>query len=469
MTGKVHLVGCGPGSPDHMTVRAVKTLEKADVVIYDRLLNPSILTHAGNAEKIYCGKQPGESSKQDWINRTLYEKARDGKRVVRLKNGNPFVFGRGGEELEYLRNRGIRVEIVPGMTSAISIPSLNNIPLTKRGVSSSLTILSARGAEGTEPHWEGIGDTTVVLMPISNLPLIVKKLVNHGKEENSLCALIRSETTKRDRLLVSHLSRVVEIAKISKIEPPSLFLVGEVIREALDVRGRTFSSFRPKHAVKRTESLIKKAGGIPKIFEICEIKPSNNLELKKELSKNWDYLVFMSPAGVESANQFTSLLNKKAIAVGDRTAEALKKHGCKNVLVPKHQSSKGVEEVLREKGGKALALRSPLAENKLEGAKNVEAYTVIKKDISRTVDEYLTEIPDFTLLTSVGMVRLLLESVEEDERRGDLANGMNNSFVLSLGRNCTEFALSQDIEINYEFIKPNLESFLLKSRGSKAN
>ncbi|MFN4133239.1 MAG: uroporphyrinogen-III C-methyltransferase, partial [Candidatus Hadarchaeales archaeon] len=164
MPGKVYLVGCGPGAVDLLTLRAIEILENADVVLYDRLVDEKVLAYAKKARKIPCGKKPGEHLKQDWINRKLYSAAMKGDVVVRLKNGDPMVFGRGGEELQFLLERGVDVEVVPGLTTAISVPALAKIPLTQRGVSSSLTIMTGHRAESGRQRWQCLGDTLVVLM-----------------------------------------------------------------------------------------------------------------------------------------------------------------------------------------------------------------------------------------------------------------------------------------------------------------
>ncbi|KXA99456.1 hypothetical protein AKJ42_03160 [candidate division MSBL1 archaeon SCGC-AAA261C02] len=393
----------------------------------------------------------------------MYSKAKDGKSVARLKNGDPMIFARGGEELEYLQEKKIEVEIVPGLSSAISIPSLNKIPLTKRGVSSSLSILAGYGAGGKEPQWTGVGATAVVLMPVGNLSLVVEKLITSGKSANTLSALISSGSTEEEQLLISPLSSIVELAKVTGIESPSILVAGNVVNELLNIKGKTVAAFRPSNELERTRRLVEKAGGIPLIFEICDVEFSEYPKLKKALAKDWDYLVFMSPNGVRSASNLIDLTKFKTIAVGNRTKTKLEEHGCKKVIVPEQQSSAGVEELLKEKRGSALALRSPLAKEEIKGAENVTTYSIKLKNLSPIIDEYLSKKVDFTLLTSAGLLELLLESAKEKGKKARLTEKLNDSFVISIGRKTTEFTLTNDIWVNYELSKPSLESLFQRS------
>ncbi|KXB06385.1 hypothetical protein AKJ53_00495 [candidate division MSBL1 archaeon SCGC-AAA382F02] len=459
MKGKVYLVGCGPGAPDLLTLRAVEVLQEADVVLFDRLVDSEVLGHAENAEKIDVGKEPGESEKQREINQLIYSKAEDGKVVVRLKNGNPAIFARGGEELRFLRKRGIAVEIVPGLSSATSLPPIHGIPLTMREVSSSLSILSGYGAGGEEPRWREVGNTDVVLMTVGNLSRVVDRLLESGRSEETSCALIISGTTERERLLVSSLSEVTEMAEEVGVEPPAILIVGDVVDELLDLEGRTLAAFRPGREVERTESLVEEAGASPKIYSICEVDTSANSELAEALEEEWDVLVFMSSNGVRSAAELTDIPGRDVIAIGERTKAELEKLGCETIILPETRSSKGVEELLEGRGWKALALRSSMAEEDIECAKNVVAYSVEPRDVSGVLEDYLAEEPDFTLLTSSGVLKLLLEAAEEEGREERLEAQLDKTFLISLGRRTTRTALANDIWINYELPRPNLEDF----------
>lgn len=461
MPGKVYLVGCGPGAPDLLTVRAVNVMKDADVILYDRLLDERILNNAEKAEKINVGKKPGEADKQEWINDLLYSKAEEGKTVVRLKNGNPVIFARGGEELEYLQERGVDVEIVPGLSSATSLAPLVGLPLTKRDVSSSLSILTGVGKGGKNPSWENVCETAVVLMTVSNLPKVVEKLTESKMGPDTLGVLISSGSAHEERVLVSQLFRIADMSEFAGIEPPSILVAGDVVRELLNVRGRSVAAFRPVRRRERTEEIIRKGGGEPRVYGICEPNITSKDDLIDALAKNWNALVFMSPTSVETLEGFIDFSKIKAVAVGNTTAQTLKERGVKEVVVPEKKSAEGVQNLLKEKNWKVLAFRSALSDQDLKGAENIVSYKFETVDITETLDDYLEDIPDFTLLTSAGMLKVLLEKAGEEGKKSKFVESLNESFILSLGRKCSTFAESQGVKINYEFPEPNLESFFV--------
>lgn len=463
--GKVYLVGCGPGSPGLLTLRAIKVLKKADVVFYDRLIDPAILKYARQAKKVYSGKRGGEAWKQVYINKRLYQEAKNGKVVVRLKNGDPFVFGRGGEELQYLQERGIEVEVVPGLSSALALPGVAKIPLTHRDISSSLTIVSGRGASGREPRWSGLGDTVIVLMPLENLSWVVHRLLSRGKNKNTPCALISRGRITRERIFVSTLDRIADVGERLRFKPPAILVVGEVVGTLLNFKGRRIAAFRARDEVKLTERLIKHIGGIPNIFEICDIYPADG-PLKWASKQKWDALVFMSVNGVRSAAKFFNLKTYVTIAVGDRTKRELERFGCKSVIVPREQNVKGVEKLLKEqKWRRVLALRSPLAKNKLANVVNIPAYHIKFKNLNRAVINYIKTKNDFTLLTSAELLKQLLKAAGKLGLREDLVRKMNQTFVISLGENITKCALRNGIEVNHEPEHPTLHSLFGKGGG----
>lgn len=460
MSGKVYLVGCGPGDPDLLTIRAVNVLETADVVLYDRLIDDRVLNHTKEeSEEIYVGKKAEESDKQEWINELLVSKAEGGNTVARLKNGNPVIFARGGEELQHLRENGIEVEIVPGLSSATSLAPLIGVPLTKRDVSSSLSILTGVGKGGSDPSWEEVGDTGVVLMTVNNLPRVVEKLTEPKMTRRTLSVLISSGSTSGERVLVSELDRAPEMADFVGIEPPSILVAGNVVEELLNIKGQSFAAFRPVHRLDRTKRLVKKSGGVPYMYGICRPKIPHNSNLKENISKDWDVIIFMSPTGVEVTEGLIDFPEIKAIAVGNTTAKALRRHGCKNITVPEKQSSAGVQQLLKENSWDALALRSAMADEDLVGALNVEAYTMEPENVSEAIEDYLNNEPDYTLLTSGGMIEILLNEAEKSGRKRNLIEEINESFVLSIGRKCSNSAESKGLRVNYEFPQPSLESF----------
>lgn len=234
--GKVYLVGAGPGNPKLLTVKAVELIKQADVLIYDRLgVSEEVLAMAPEmAERIFVGKRTGlHEVPQDKITELIVEKAKQGGTVVRLKGGDPFIFGRGGEEAEALVAEGIEFEIVPGISSSVSAPMYAGIPLTHRDFAASVAIITGhRAGDAEKPvDWVKIAnavDTMVILMGVESLEGIVGKLLAGGISPQKPVAMIESGTLPRQRTLISTLGKVVEDAKTKGIKPPSVILIGEV-------------------------------------------------------------------------------------------------------------------------------------------------------------------------------------------------------------------------------------------------
>ena len=233
--GKVYLVGAGPGDPDLITVRGLKCLRQADVVIYDRLISEALLDEAPpEAERIFVGKAPGYHARpQEEINRLLVERARAGQIVVRLKSGDPFVFGRGGEEAAACAAAGVPCEVIPGVTSAIAVPACAGIPVTHRDVASAFAVVTAHRAGGqSEPDWSVLArlDTLVVLMGVRRLPQLTAALMAHGRAAHTPVAVIERGTYPDERVLVGTLGDIARRAAEADIHPPATIVVGEVVR-----------------------------------------------------------------------------------------------------------------------------------------------------------------------------------------------------------------------------------------------
>lgn len=232
--GKVYLTGAGPGDIELLTLKALRVIKEADVIIYDRLANPDILDEAKNGcEFVYVGKEDGRHIvPQDDINEVIYQNALKYENVVRLKGGDPFVFGRGGEEAQYLYERGIKFEVIPGITSAISAPAYAGIPVTHRGVAVSFRVVTGHESphkKESQIPWETFktDDTIVFLMGLHNLPKISKKLIEIGKSRDCPCAVISKGTTKEQSVVVGTLENIVE--KTKDVPTPALIVVGKVV------------------------------------------------------------------------------------------------------------------------------------------------------------------------------------------------------------------------------------------------
>jgi uroporphyrinogen III methyltransferase/synthase len=254
-SGRVYLVGAGPGDPGLMTVRGLEALRRAGVVVYDRLVNPVLLDEApGTARRIFAGKHAGAHClPQSRINALLIEEAREGRVVVRLKGGDPFVFGRGGEEALALAEAGIPFEVVPGVSAAVAVPAYAGIPVTHRGLGSSFAVVTghedpAKGGSGVD--WARLAlavDTIVVLMGVQSLPRIVAELVVHGRAPATPVALIRWGTTDAQETVIGTLADIVARAARARLEPPVLAVIGDVVRlrerlEWFEARGQSLEA-----------------------------------------------------------------------------------------------------------------------------------------------------------------------------------------------------------------------------------
>jgi uroporphyrin-III C-methyltransferase len=234
--GIVYLVGAGPGDPDLLTLRAARLMGAAEVVVYDYLVSDEILRFVNpRAERIYAGKQQAcHALSQDEINRLLVALARRGKRVLRLKGGDPFVFGRGGEEAEFLARHGVRFEVVPGVTSASGASAYAGIPLTHRDHSRAVVFVTGHLKDGTtDLDWPMLArprQTVVIYMGVTRLAEICGELVAHGLDPATPAAVIERATTPRQRVVTAAVTSLPEVARAEGVKPPALIVIGEVVR-----------------------------------------------------------------------------------------------------------------------------------------------------------------------------------------------------------------------------------------------
>ncbi len=238
-TGKVYICGAGPGDPKLMTVRAMELLKSCDVILYDRLVGQEVVDQVPQGvEKVYVGRAVGDpTTHQKRTNELMARHAMKGRSVLRLKGGDPFIFGRGAEEAEYLLERGIQFEIIPGITSAIAGPAYAGIPLTHRRYSSVVAIATGhegidnKGYDGSSVDWEklpGAVDTVVVMMGIGQLEQIARDLIKGGMKKGTKIAIIENGTTTRQRVVMGTLATAAEIARKEGIKPPAIVVVGRV-------------------------------------------------------------------------------------------------------------------------------------------------------------------------------------------------------------------------------------------------
>ncbi len=231
----VYIVGSGPGKADLLTLRALKLIREADVILYDELIGDEIrelIKRESRAELIDVGKRAGRHKKrQEEINRLLVEYGRTGKKVVRLKGGDPFIFGRGGEEIEVLAENGIDFEVVPGITSAIAGPAYAGIPVTHRRYDPALVFITGR-QERERLNWRALTElnaTIVILMGVSTLRENVEKLISHGKSPDTPVAIIENATTPEQRVITGTLGNIAEVAEREDVKAPAVIVIGDVV------------------------------------------------------------------------------------------------------------------------------------------------------------------------------------------------------------------------------------------------
>ncbi|MFQ5997025.1 MAG: uroporphyrinogen-III C-methyltransferase, partial [Dehalococcoidales bacterium] len=374
--GKVYLVGAGPGDPGLISVKGLECLKRAEVIIYDRLLDERLLDSAPpHAERIYAGKTAGEHIKpQAEINQLLVAKAKEGKTVVRLKGGDPFVLGRGGEEAEALVQSCIPFEVVPGITSAVAVPAYAGIPVTHRGLASSFAVITGHedpGKDSSSLNWEKLAtavDTLVFLMGMKNLPEIVTKLMEHGRPPNTPIAVIKEGTRAEQKTVVGNLKDIVAKVKEHHLTPPAIIVVGEVVRLREKLRwfdncplfGKRILVTRARHQASALSQLLVEHGAQPVELPAIAIRPvADTTELDQAISnlKHYHWILFTSANGVAAFWQRLNDLNLdsralsglKIGAIGPATAKALKVEGVIPDYLPEIYTSEGITTGLKNR------------------------------------------------------------------------------------------------------------------------
>lgn len=463
--GKVYLIGAGPGDPELITCKGKRLLGRAQVVIYDYLANPRLLTHApADAVFIYAGKKGGSqhTHSQTEINQMLIDYALAGKTVVRLKGGDPFIFGRGGEEIEELAALKIPFEVVPGVTSATAAATYAGVPITHRRFTSSVAFVTGHedpDKKESRIAWDklatGVG-TIVFYMGIKNLPHIAENLIRHGRDPQTPVAVVRWASTPEQRSVVGTLADIAEVVKAAGITPPALVVVGEVVslREVINWYEQR-PLFNKKILVTRSreqasdlvEQLEDLGASCLEGATIALAEPEDWQALDQALARIGDYhwLLFTSPNAIrfffkrlaELGLDSRSLKGPQIAVVGTATAESLLAHGIKADLLPEQFTAEGLRDALLARGvsgskillPRALMARDILPDSLRQAGAEVDIAPVYRNIRPPMTDEIRQALKqrriDLITFTSSSTVTNFLELLGlEAEERTELLAGV---------------------------------------------
>jgi len=485
-TGTVYLIGAGPGDPGLLTIKAKECIETADVVVYDYLASPFLLNYAkSDAQIIYVGKKGGDHTlSQDKINLLLVNKAKQGFDVARLKGGDPFVFGRGGEEAQMLLSHKVPYEVVPGVTSAIAAPAYAGIPITHRDHTSFVSFITGHEdptKKDTSMQWDvyAKSDATLVfLMGVKNLENIVKNLVKHGKPSETPIALVRWGTTARQKTVTGTLETIVERVKQAKLKSPAIIVIGHVVslRDELawfDKRplfGKRIVITRARAQASDLVSKLSKLGALCiEIPTIQIVPPEDTAPLKKSIEniKDYDWLVFTSVNGVkfffdvlfDMGHDVRVLGHLKFACIGPVTKEMLKSYSIISDILPKTYRAESVIDAFSTveiKNKKVLLPRAKQARTILPeeltkmGAQvdDVVAYeTRLNSDGKKELISLLEDNEiDAITFTSSSTVSNFMSQLEPKNAKKLLKNVV----IASIGPITSDTARSLDIEPDIE-------------------
>ena len=477
--GKAYIIGAGPGDFELFTIKAKRIIENSDCIVYDRLISEDILRLAKkDAELIYLGKGNTEGGLiQDEINETLVKKCLDGKNVARVKGGDPFVFGRGGEEIEALVKNEIDFEVIPGITSSISVPAYAGIPVTHRGLARSFHVFTGHTMENGKWHnFENIAKlegTLVFLMGVKNLDLIVGDLIKFGKNSKTPVAIIEKGATKNQRVTVGTLENILELVEKNKILPPAITIIGEVVelRENFkwfknDILAKKILVTRDKKQAKEMSDNISKRGAIPVELPFIEIE---NLKIDLESLKKYKAILFNSPNGVnaffENLKDIRILSNIKIGAVGVKTKEVLENYKIIPDFIPEeYLVDRLAEEVVKftNENDNILIVTSDISPCNIEkynslykrNYEKVVAYNTKKIKVDREkIIEALKDIDIITFLSS-STVEAFYESLD-----GDFFI-LGDKKIASIGPMTSETIKRLGMKVSYEAEKYTADGLL---------
>jgi len=390
MKGKVYLVGAGPGDPELITVKGARCLSEAEVIVYDRLVDERVLRGISpDAEMIYVGKSADQHTlRQSEINQLLVDKAAEGKTVVRLKGGDPFMLGRGGEEAETLVDAGIPFEVVPGVSASVAVPAYAGIPVTHRTLASSMAVITGHedpAKTASSIRWEKLAtgvDTLVFLMGVGNVAYIAEELTKNGRPGTTPVAIIREGTGPLQETLVSTLDGAAEAVEKAGFVPPAVIVVGDVVNMRDRIRwfdnrplfGKRVLVTRSRQQASVLSQLLSRHGAMPVELPTIQIEPiADSQELDRAIDRMSDYswLIFTSANGVdvffkrlrELGRDSRSVNGVRLCAIGPATAAALERNGIVADQMPQEFLATAVADALEGEDISGQRILLPRAES----------------------------------------------------------------------------------------------------------
>jgi uroporphyrinogen III methyltransferase/synthase len=482
-SGIVYLVGAGPGNPGLATRRALDLIAGADVIVHDRLVSAAVLAHAApQSELIYVGKEPGGSSiDQAEINGLLVDHARQGKRVVRLKGGDPFVFGRGGEEAEALADAGVRFEVVPGVTAGVAAPAYAGIPVTHRDAASAVAFITAHEdpcKEDSAIDWQALAafpGTLVFYMGVRNLGLVADRLIEHGRSGDEPAAVVEQASLPSQRTVTGSLASIADAATAHGIRPPSVTVIGPVtaLRERLawleqaPLHRRKVVVTRARAQASLLAERLSELGAEVIEAPVIRIEPrSGDPRVSDAVGRiaggEYDLICLTSPNGAElllaaiarAGLDARALAGARLAAIGPGTAGALKRGGLRADIVPDRSIAEAlVEELLAEQvaGRRVLVARASEARDllpkRLRGAGAevdvIALYETVREPLS---SDRVTQIAgaDYVTFTSSSTVRYFIKAL------GGAGNFPTGARIVSIGPITTQTAHELGLEVSVE-------------------
>ncbi|MBT8495728.1 MAG: uroporphyrinogen-III C-methyltransferase [Deltaproteobacteria bacterium] len=503
--GVVFLVGGGPGDPGLVTRRGAECLASADCVIYDGLVSAAVLALANpEAERIYAGKKRSVAAgplTQDAINQLLIERAGRGLRVVRLKGGDPFVFGRGAEEVKVLADANVPFEVVPGVSAATAVPAYAGIPLTSRGMTSTVALVTGHEAPGklaSDIDWDGVAKsgTVVLFMALANIELCVNELISAGRDPRTPSAVIHWGTTSEQRTVEAALEDLPEASRASALKPPALIVIGDVVGmrssvcwfENRPLFGRRVLITREGRRARELARQISQLGGEPLTMPVTRVEPCGApAKLESAIARlsngGFDWLVFASANAVECfwaklwerGGDARTLAGVRIAAVGAKTAAAAAAVGLRADLVPERGNAEGLAAEISAAGGERVLVprsatgRPELVEGLTAAGAEVEALDVYRTAVVPADDPTIADGLRLLRAHKVDVVLVFapsqVEALEQLLGR-DFAGLLARTAVATIGSTTARALRERGLEPVVVASKPDAQVLLAEVAGA---